>query len=232
MKRGSFHAACLGLFVAAMVAGCASSPGGAKPEHYSGYLGDYSKLREDKTAAGEPIFRYVNPKFTATRYQAVLLEPVTFYPQPRPSEEVSQQQLEAIRDYMNQALRREFGKRFTLVPQPGQGVARINVALTAVGSETEDLKPYQYLPIALVATGAKAAATGGRPEDAVIQVEAKVSDSMTDERLYSGLRRGSGERVTKQGNAGRQVTVDQLKKLMDQWAQRSAAEAARFIAPR
>lgn len=231
MKRGSFCASCLGLIVAAVIAGCASSPE-TKSEHYSGYLGDYSKLREDKTAAGEPIFRYVNPKFTAARYQAVLLEPVVFYPKPQPSEEVSQQQLDAIRDYMNQALRREFGKRFTLVPQPGQGVARVNIALTAVGSETIALKPYQYLPIALVATGAKAAVTGGRPEDAVIQVEAKVTDSMTDERLYSGLRRGSGERVTEQDKTGRQVTVDQLKKLMDQWAARSAAEAVRFIAPR
>jgi len=229
MKR-TFLISLLG--VAAIAAGCASSPEAPKQESYSGYLGDYSHLRQDKTAAGEPILRYVNPKFTPARYNALLLEPVVYYPKPQPNEHVTQQQLDSIREYMDTALKREFGKRFTLVPQAGPGVARINVALTAVGSETQGLKPYQYLPTALVATGAKAAVSGGRPEDAVVQFEAKVTDSMSNDRLYSSVRRGSGERLTKESSTGRQVTVQELKPLIDKWAQGAATEAARHVATR
>lgn len=229
MKR-MFLVSLLG--VSAVIAGCASSPETPKQESYSGYLENYSNLRQDKTASGEPILRYVSPKFTPARYRAFLLEPVVYYPKPQPNEHVSQQALDAIRDYMDQALQREFGKRFQLAQQPGEGVARVNIALTAVGSETVDLKPYQYLPVALVATGAKAAVTGGRPEDAVVQFEAKVTDSTSNERLYSSVRRGSGERLTKETPTGRQVTVQELRPLIDKWAQGAAAEASRYVAKR
>lgn len=218
------------LIAAGLTAGCASTS--TKADQYSGYLGDYSKLHEEKTASGEPIRRYISPKFTPARYRAVLLEPVVFYPEPQPSEQVSQKALDDIRNYLDQALEREFGKRFVLVQAPAQGTARINVALTAVGGQTEGLKPYQYIPVALVITGAKAAVSG-RPEDAVIQVESKVTDSVTNERLYAGVRSGKGERLTQEGARGvRQVTAGELKPLIDKWAQNAATEAERFIAKR
>lgn len=68
----------------------------------------------------------------------MLLEPVVFYPEPQPSAQVSRKAIDDIRRaYMDQALQREFGKRFVLA----QGAARINIALTAVGSQSEGLKP-------------------------------------------------------------------------------------------
>lgn len=219
--------------VAAIVTGCASSPDTPKQESYSGYLGDYSHLKPHKTQAGETIMRYVSPNFTSARYNALLLEPVTYYPRAQPTEQVPQQSLDAIRQYVDMALKREFGKRFQLVQQPGPGVARVNIALTAIGSETEGLKPYQCLPIALVATGAKAAVTGGRPEDAVIHLEAKVTDSVSNEQLYSSVRRGAGERVTRHTAKGeRLVTGQEFKALIDRWAQSAAAEAVGQVAQR
>ena len=227
--KPSFLASMIGILAACLVLGCTSTPepiGGA----YSGYLGDYSSLKDDKTESGQPIKRYVSPRFTPDRYRAVLLEDVVFYPEPKPSDQVNQQSLDAIRSHMDKALQREFSKRFAVVKQPGPGVVRVNVALTAVGSQTEGLKPYQYVPIALVITTAKAAVSG-RPEEAVINIESKGTDSVTNERLYAAVRSGRGERLKQEGDKGQKVTAADLQALIDKWAEAAANEAMHYVQP-
>ncbi len=227
--KPSLLATMTGILATCLVLGCASTSE-QKESEYSGYLGDYSKLREDKTAAGQPIKRYISPRFTPDRYRAVLLEDVVFYPTPKPSDQVTQQSLDSIRGYMDKALQREFSKRFALAQQPGPGVVRVNVAITAVGSETAGLKPYQYVPIAFVITSAKAAVSG-RPEDAVLNIESKGTDSTTNELLYAAVRSGRGERLTQEKEKGQQVSATDLHALIDKWAEGAASEATLFIQP-
>ncbi|CAM3368492.1 DUF3313 domain-containing protein [Bordetella flabilis] len=211
-----------------IVAGCATSP---TPKE-SGFLGDYSKLQKMPAPGGGSRLAYLNPDFTPARYKAVLLESVTYYPQPQPSDAVSMATLDDIRTYVDTSLRQKLGQKVRLVNQAGPGVARIRVAITAVGTESQALKAYQYIPVALVITGARALAEGGRPQDASVAIETSITDSMTQEVLYAAVRGGTGERVQSaaQGQGG--VQAGSLRPLIDTWTDGASSEITRFVAPR
>lgn len=86
--------------ITALVAGCASNA--PKKTDYSGYLGNYSDLKEVKGPMGEEFLRYASLKFTPANYSAVLLDRVEFYPKPEPTEQVSQETLNQIGSYLNE----------------------------------------------------------------------------------------------------------------------------------
>ena len=68
----------------------------------SGFLRDYSNLREAQDAQGKTIRVWVSPKLTPANYDAVLLDPLVFYPEPSPSEHVSAEALKQILAYSNE----------------------------------------------------------------------------------------------------------------------------------
>ncbi len=99
----------------------------------SGFLRDYARLQETKDAAGNTIRAWASPKLAPDNYNAIMLDPLIFYPEPRPSERVSAQALDQILNYTNDVLRQSMGARFKLVNTPGPGVARIRAAFSGVG---------------------------------------------------------------------------------------------------
>jgi hypothetical protein len=214
--------------MAALLASC-SSPA---PKE-SGFLGnEYSKMHKSEAPGGGSRLSYLNPRFTPANYKAVWLDRVIFYPEPEPSENVSADTLNQIRSYADKSLRQKLGQQVRLVDKAGPGVAHIRVAITAVGTEDQALKAYQYIPIALVLTGAKAAIEGGRPQDATIAIETSVTDSMTNEMLYAAVRGGTGEEVERasQGEGG--VQPQSLYPLIDTWTDGAAQEIVRYVAVR
>ncbi|CAM3615979.1 DUF3313 domain-containing protein [Bordetella sputigena] len=222
LKAGSIGA------VLVVLAGCAASP----PKE-SGFLGnEYSRMHETRAPGGGTRLSYLNPKFQPANYQAVFLEGVTYYPEPQPTDNVSRDTLDQIRVYTDTSLRQKIGQQVRLVDRPGPGVARIRVAITAVGSETQPLAPYQYIPISLVITGAKAAIEGGRPQDAKIAIETEVSDSVTNEVLYAAVRGGTGKEIGNSREAQGGVRLDSLKTLIDTWTTGASQEIVKYVAPR
>ena len=97
--------------------------------------------------------------------------------------------------YANDALKRALSQRFNVVDRAGKGVVQVRIAFSGVAVKGEGLKPYQYIPIALVATLAARAATGGPPQRAFILVETEATDSVTGELLGERVRRATGERL-------------------------------------
>lgn len=209
---------------AALVAGCATS---SAPKE-SGFLPDYSRLQQQSTAEGARLV-YVNPDFTPARYNAIKLDPVVYYPQPQPTADISMETLTKIRKDTDQALRKKLGEKVKLVDRAGPGVAHVRVAITAVGAETRALKVYQYIPVALAVTGAKAIAQGGLPRDATVAIEAQVTDSVSGALLYAAVRGGTGERVAnaEQGQGG--VQVASLQPLIDQWSTGAANVVQKYV---
>ncbi|MGH8634048.1 MAG: DUF3313 domain-containing protein [Burkholderiales bacterium] len=223
--RSRIHASLAAAFIAVTLAACAGTP----PKN-SGYLGDdYALLKEAKDPLGAPLQRFISPNFTPANYNALMIEPFGFYPEPRPTEQVSMGAINDIRDYINNSLRAKLGAKVNVVDKPGPGVARLRGAVTALNAATVDLKPYQYLPFALVATAAKDAATGGRPEDARIFVEVEIQDSMTGGRLAVAVREGTGEILKKATSGGKMVTLESVKPVLDKWLDAVALASTQFI---
>lgn len=199
-----------------LIFGCAGK--NADQGQYSGYLEDYSQLEKTKDTKGDIVLRFVSPLLKKENYQKVLIEPVQYFPEPEPTDNVSAQTLEDIKTYIDTEFRKKVNEKVPVVDQPGPGVVRMRVALTAIGAETENLKPYQFVPVALVITAGHAAAQG-RPEKAVLYLEAQMVDSVNGERLAVAVREGTGERLKKLKQSGRTVTLDSVKPLLDRWAE-------------
>src|SRR3546814_14473926 len=89
----------------------------------SGFLPDYSRLQQEAGPGGGRRLAYVNPAFTPARYNAIKLDPVVYYPEPRPTEGISMETLTQIRNALDQSLRKKLGQKIRLVDQAGPGVA-------------------------------------------------------------------------------------------------------------
>lgn len=206
-------------------------------EKYSGFLKDYSQLKEEKDADGKPVMRYISPKLTSGAYGKIMIDRVDFYPAPRPDKHVDSATLHQISAYLDQALRQKIGEKATVVDQAGPDVVRMRVAITAVAAETAALKGYQYIPIALVVQGAKSAA-GARAKNAELYAEMEMLDSQSGERLGAVVKKGIGTEVkaaeAKEGEekGEKMVVLDNVKPILDNWAKLAADFAGTNLRPR
>ncbi|MGE7991121.1 DUF3313 domain-containing protein [Pseudomonas sp. NPDC089554] len=202
------------LLCAALLALAACSSNRVDPSQYSGFLKDYSRLKPAESISGAPVMRWVDPGLDASQYRQVFIEPSQFYPKPQPTAVISEQTLQAITRYFNEALRRELGSVLTLVQAPGPGTIVVRPAITAVSTHTEGLKPYEVIPIALVAAAVNTAA-GGRDQATDVAVEAAFLDGGNQKVLAQVVRKGSGKDLE---NDTQQLTLDDVKPVLDGWA--------------
>jgi len=215
------------LVCVALAAGCASKT--VKPSEYSGYLGDgYSELKPAKDPRGDPILLYISPNLTPSNYSALMIDPLRYYPTPKPTKEVSEQTLKEIGQYVNQTLRKKMGEKVRVVDKAGPGVARISIAFTAVRGQDEALSAYQYIPFAFIATTATRAVEG-TPQQARLLCETVVVDSPTGQRLAMQVRSGTGEVLKKVAGGGSQLTLESVKPLIDHWIEATTEGVTRYI---
>jgi len=203
------------VFVAVILGACASG-GGVNQTEDSGFLRDYSVLQSATNAQGRTIRAWVSSKFTPANYDAILLDPLVFYPEPRPSEQVSAETLQQIITYSYDAFRRSLGERFKIVDRAEPGVVRIRVAFTGVEAQGEGLRPFQLVPTAFVATMA-ARAVAGTPQRAFIVVESEATDSVTGALLGQRIEVGTGERLAPLASQ-KVITLDTIRPLLDEMA--------------
>ena len=196
-----------------------------KKEHYSGFLKDYSQLKEEKDAKGNEVMRYISPALTSGKYHKVMIDRVVYYPAPKPDPHVDMTTLNQIRDYLTKELRQKIGAQVPVVNQPGPDVIRMHAAITAVKAENAALKAYQYIPIALIFQGIKAAA-GTRAKDAELYVEMEILDSESGKRLGAVVRKGVGTEVKEEKEGAekgkKMVMLDNVKPILDNWADLAA----------
>ncbi|MDT8283332.1 MAG: DUF3313 domain-containing protein [Gammaproteobacteria bacterium] len=200
-----------------LISSCATNkdePTKADLAQLNGYFGDYSDLKpvKDKDKDDAEIRRWITSKDIKGKYSKLMVEPVVFYPEPKVSKQVTVETLQGIGQYTDTELKRKLAKSYQLVDQAGPGVARVSLAITGVTTDTEDLKFYQYIPVALIVTGV-AAATGERDRVASMLVETLVTDSVTGEKLGMGLRKFPGKTLLK--NDTEMLTVDLMKPAID-----------------
>src|ERR1700739_532682 len=102
------------LLLAATLSLSACSSKKVEPEMYSGFLNDYSMLKEQQTPSGQTILSWVSPALATGRYTRVYLAPSQFYPQVQPTGRIPQSTLSGVTRYYDAALRQELGKTLPL----------------------------------------------------------------------------------------------------------------------
>ncbi|PRA27568.1 DUF3313 domain-containing protein [Pseudomonas poae] len=192
--------------------GCASKV--TQPEEYSGFLSDYSRLKQAKSPSGADVMRWVNPKLDLSRYSAVYVEPTQFYPKPQATTKIPQSTLNGINAYYNQALKRELEKSLPLANAPGPGVIVVRAAITAVSSKTEGLAPYEYIPVALV-VAAVSTGTGHRDQETTLGTEAQFLDGASGKVVAQVVRKGTGKPLA---NESQVMQAEDVKSVIDGWA--------------
>lgn len=200
------------LCVAIAMVGCASKV--TQPDEYSGFLSDYSRLKEAKSPSGAEVMRWVDPDLNLNNYTAVFIEPTQFYPKPHATTKIPDSTLNGINAYYNQALKRELVKSLPLANGPGPGVIVVRAAITAVSSKTESLKPYEYIPVALVAA-AVSTGTGIRDQETTLGTEAQFLDGASGKVIAQVVRKGTGEPLS---NDSQVMKADDVKSVIDGWA--------------
>ncbi|MGK9419180.1 DUF3313 domain-containing protein [Pseudomonas cedrina] len=194
------------------LAGCASNV--TQPDEYSGFLSDYSQLKQAKSPSGAEVMRWVDPKLDLSRYSAVYVEPTQFYPKPQATAKIPDSTLRGINDDFNRALKRELAKSLPLADGPGPGVIVVRAAITAVSSKTEGLKPYEFVPVALVAA-AVSTGTGIRDQETTLGTEAQFLDGASGKVLAQVVRKGTGKPLA---NDSQVMRADDVKGVVDGWA--------------
>ncbi|MHC8407331.1 MULTISPECIES: DUF3313 domain-containing protein [unclassified Pseudomonas] len=192
--------------------GCSSKV--VDPDQYSGFLKDYSQLRETKSPSGATVMRWIDPKIDIDKFTSVYIEPTQLYPQPQATAKIPQATLNGITSYYDQALKREISKSLPLAAGPGPGVIVVRAAITAVSSKTEGLKPYEVIPIALVAA-AVSTATGIRDQETDLATEAVFLDGGSNNVVAQVVRKGIGKPLE---NEAQVMKADDVKAVIDGWA--------------
>ena len=82
---------------------------------------------------------------------------------------------------------------------PGPGILRIKLAITAVEKSKEDLKAYNFVPVAAVFRGAQAA-TGNVTTYIDAMFEAEMVDSVSGERVAAIVAKGIEETEKRSGD--------------------------------
>ncbi|MBB4865758.1 hypothetical protein HNP46_004659 [Pseudomonas nitritireducens] len=195
-----------------VLSGCASKY--VAPEQYSGFLKDYSVLKEDKSPSGAPVRRWIDPQVDVNKFTKVFVERSQLYPQPQPSEKIPQSTLDGITQYYDQVLMTEFSKVLPLATGPGEGVLVVRPAITAVSASTKGLQPYEVIPIALIAAGVSTA-TGIRDQDTSLATEAAFIDADSGKVVAEVVRKGAGAELE---NSSQVMTANDAKAVLSGWA--------------
>lgn len=195
------------------LAGCSSKM--VSSDEYSGFLPDYSKLVEGESPSGAPTMHWIDPALDLNQYTSIYLERSQFYPRPKPTARVSQDTLDRITRYYDQALKREMSKSLPVVDTPLADSIIVKPAITAVSASDKDLAVYEVIPIALVAA-AVSSASGIRDQNVTLATEAMLIDANNNKVIAEVVRKGEGKVLE---NDSQPITADDVKLVIDHLAE-------------
>jgi hypothetical protein len=159
--------------------------------------------------------RYINPAVNWSQYNKILIDPVTFWAGDKTKISASDQQM--LVNYFFQQMKEQLGKKFELANQPGQGIMKLDVAMTDVETATPVLRSISMIvPQAHMIANLKYLATGTMPFVGSAQVEAKLTDSVSGTVLALAVdkRIGGGSFTT-----GFQWQWGDAENAIDHWAE-------------
>ena len=156
---------------------------------FSGFLGDYSLLQ--RGGEGQPLYRYVAPNVNWSQYNAVIIDPVTFWDAADSS--VSPEEQQNLCTYFYEKLQESMAKDFQVVDQAGPGVMRLQVAITNASAAVPVLRTASVvIPQLRILNRLKEFATGSFAFVGSARGEMKLTDSVTGQILAEALDQQMG----------------------------------------
>ncbi len=181
---------------------------------FSGFLGNYGRLQPG--GEGQALYKYVNPSANWSQYNAIIIDPVTFWDSEDSS--VSPQDQQDLCSFFSNKLRDDMAKYFSVADQPGPGVLRLQVALTNAQAATPVLRTASVvIPQARILNKVTQLATGKFAFVGSARAEAKLTDSQTGDVLGEWLDQQVG------GNNIKTAATwewQDSERVMDNWSDR------------
>jgi len=212
----------------ALLSACATTQKAPIPQASMtcGLLGDVCErlIPGGKDQAG---LRYVSPSAQWTKYNKVMIDPVTFWGGDSTPVSALDQQL--LVNYFAQQLQERLGKKFQIAAQAGLGVMKLSVAMTDSETAMPVLRTISMnMPQAHMPSDLKYLATGTFPFVGGAQAEAKITDSVTGDLLgaVADKRIGGGSFTT-----GFQWQWSDAENTIDTWCEKIAERLATWTTP-
>jgi hypothetical protein len=183
-----------------VASGCAATQQ-AKSVEKSGFLGDYSLLKEgqrsmlSESAEDQALLVYKNPAADWRKYKKIQLDPVTIWMSQKDSQlkDVSVEDRQRLAALMWSKLDEQLRKDYQMTSQPGPDVMRIQAAITEAGESSAVLDTVtSVIPQTRLLSGMKSVATGVSLFTGAAGVEMKVTDSESGTILVAAVDRRGG----------------------------------------
>jgi Protein of unknown function (DUF3313) len=182
------------------VGGCASTQE-AKSVEKSGFLGDYSLLKEGQRSAfrqgaeNQALLIYENPAADWRKYKKVQLDPVTVWMSQKDSQlkEIPVEDRQRLATLLWSKVDEQLRKDYQVTNEPGPDVVRIQAAITEAGSSSVVMDTVSSIvPQLKLLSGMKSMATGVSAFSGSASVEVKITDSGTGAILAEAVDRRGG----------------------------------------
>jgi hypothetical protein len=194
---------------------------------YSGFLGDYSKLRPVIGRKG--LLRYVNPAVDFKPYTKVTFDPVEVVLVPNPDYQgVRPDVLKEMTDNVLQAFIRELEPDYQVVSATGPDVLEVRMAITGLQLVKTDATLFDILPVKAALNAGRAVA-GKSPRRAELSAEVEVLDAQ-GRRAAAAVVTRAGDKTLQQGA---DLTWSDVDAITAYWAKnfRHDLDAARGVQP-
>ena len=183
-----------------VVTGCAATQE-AKSVEKSGFLGDYSLLKEGERstfqqgAENQALLVYKNPAADWRKYRKIWLDPVTVWMSQKDSQlkDVSIEDRQRLAALLWSKLDEFLREDYQMTSQAGPDVMRIQAAITEAESSYAVLDTVtSIIPQTRLLSGMKSLATGVSAFTGSASVEIKMTDSATEAILAEAVDRRGG----------------------------------------
>jgi len=189
-----------------VVTGCASTQE-AKSVGKSGFLGDYSMLKEGERSAvsggsaeNTAVWVYKNPATDWRKYKKIQLDPVTLWMSQKDSQlkDVSVEDRQRLAALLWKQLDEQLRKDFEMTSQGGPDVLRIQAAITEAGDSNATLDTVtSIIPQTRLLSGMKSLATGVSGFTGSASAEVKITDGADGTILLEAVDRRGGTKSLK-----------------------------------
>jgi hypothetical protein len=183
-------------------------------DHFLG--NDYNLLQAKPELSGGLGWR--SPEFVAQNYTAFYIEPVVLWHGEDMAKEsgLAMEDLELLAKYFHDVLTKvPDGQKLALAAQPGPGVIAVQAAVTEVeASSPVSNAMTSVIPVGILLSAGKQAATGQAMGVGKCAVEVKFVDSVTGEKLALFAETKVGKKYSTSGF----TKTGQTEEAMEEWA--------------